>query len=230
MTPAVLKVSEVFESLQGEGASAGVPCVFLRLATCNLRCAWCDTKYTWDFKQYRYENEVREVPVEVVATELRALRSRRLVVTGGEPLLQQPTLEALLLELGDEWTVEVETNGTLAPSPALAARVDQWNVSPKLENSGEPLARRLDRVVLDTFASTGKAWLKLVLETGDADEATALVRNLGWPVERVLFMPQARSRAELLDRSPAIAELSRAHGVRFSSRLHLVLWGERRGV
>src|SRR4051794_41183262 len=63
----MLKISEIFESLQGEGVSIGAPCIFVRLAQCNLHCTWCDTKYTWDFERYRYEDEVREQPVAEVA-------------------------------------------------------------------------------------------------------------------------------------------------------------------
>ena len=64
--PTKLKLSEVFESIQGEGPSAGLPCVFVRLATCNLHCSYCDTKYTWDWQNYDYEREVRVVPLAVV--------------------------------------------------------------------------------------------------------------------------------------------------------------------
>src|SRR5450432_3522794 len=92
---AELKVSEIFESLQGEGASVGAPCVFVRLAQCNLHCAWCDTKYTWDFVRYRYEDEVREQSVAEVAQLVNDTTSRRLVLTGGEPLLQQRALKEL---------------------------------------------------------------------------------------------------------------------------------------
>ena len=89
-----LKISEIFESIQGEGASAGAPCSFLRLATCNLRCSYCDTKYSWDFKNYDYDTEVELVSVDEVLRRLP--RTDRIVVTGGEPLLQQGALLELL--------------------------------------------------------------------------------------------------------------------------------------
>src|SRR3954468_10173863 len=91
-TSAMLKVSEIFESLQGEGVSTGMPCIFVRLAQCNLHCTWCDTKYTWDFERYRYEDEGREVTAREIAERVNATVSRRLVLTGGEPLLQQRPL------------------------------------------------------------------------------------------------------------------------------------------
>lgn len=226
-----LRVSEIFESIQGEGASAGMPCVFLRLATCNLRCSYCDTKYTWDFEAYRYEDEVRHRDVADVLREVLALRPLRLVITGGEPLLQQPAVEALVGALGDGTAVEVETNGTFEPSPALVRRVTQWNVSPKLENSGESEERRLHRAALGALLATGRAWLKLVVASeGDAAEAEALVQALGWPRERTLFMPLAASRTELRARQPLVRLLARARGVGVSPRLHVEQWDGRRGV
>jgi 7-carboxy-7-deazaguanine synthase len=231
-TTCTLRLSEIFESIQGEGASAGAPSVFVRLATCNLRCSWCDTKYTWDWSQHRYEDEVRHVDVaEVAAQVLSKSDTHHLVVTGGEPLLQDGALVTLLAALPPERYVEMETNGTLLPSAALAGRVDQWNVSPKLANSGEPAVRRLVPSALAAFAATGRAWLKLVVETeGDLTETDELVRLLGWPLERVLLMPQAGSKEELAARAPLVERWARSRGVGTSPRLHVERWGGRRGV
>jgi len=230
-TSATLKVSEIFESLQGEGVSTGAPCVFVRLAQCNLHCTWCDTKYTWDFERYRYEDEVREQSAADIAQVVNAATSRRLVLTGGEPLLQQRALKELFARLAPDIAVEVETNGTIVPEPATLARVNQWNVSPKLENAGDPEQFRIRPESLCALRDSGRAYLKLVVN-GDADfaEADALVARLAWPIDRVTFMPQAADREELRARSLAVAEAARARSYRFSSRLHLELWGGRRGT
>lgn len=226
-----LRISEIFESIQGEGASAGEPCVFVRLATCNLRCVWCDTKYTWDWDQYRYSDEVRHMTVGDVATEVRKRARGRVVVTGGEPLLQEAALSALLLALPRNLAIEIETNGTLAPGPALGERVDQWNVSPKLANSGESEERRLHDGALAALRDTGRAWLKLVVGSdADGAEADALVTRLSWPRERVLFMPLAANRAELRERTPLVLRIATARGVGVSPRLHVEKWDGRRGV
>jgi 7-carboxy-7-deazaguanine synthase len=224
---ATLKVSEVFDSLQGEGPSLGQPCAFLRLAGCNLRCTWCDTKYTWDWEHYSYAENVR-------VTEVRELRERlspasRLVITGGEPLLQQAGLIELLGSLPGGMFVEVETNGTRSPSDELLDRVNQWNVSPKLSGSGETRERRLCLDVLTRLKSTQRATLKLVVGSeAEVEEARELVATLGWPLARVQFMPQASSRAALLERMPETAKWALGAGVGFSPRLHLLLWdGER---
>lgn len=225
------ELSEIFESIQGEGPSAGERCIFVRLATCNLRCSWCDTRYTWDWHAYRYEDEVTTVAVAEVAARVGRAAARRLVVTGGEPLLQQPALQMLLSNLPTSLVVEVETNGTILPAPALVARIDQWNVSPKLANSGEPERRRLRSSALETLRDTGRAYLKLVVESeGDLAEADALVRGLAWPHERVLLMPQASRRDELRERSGWVRRAAEARGFRASPRLHIERWDGRRGV
>ncbi len=226
-----LKLSELFVSLQGEGPSLGKPCAFLRLAGCNLHCRFCDTKYTWDFQTYRYEDEVRIRSVADVASEILATGQPRLVVTGGEPLIQRRALERLLALLPSTFVVEVETNGTFAPGEALAARVDQWNVSPKLENGGDPRAARVVPAALGALLATGRAYLKFVLDAAsDAEEALALARELGVASERVLFMPQATTPGELSARAPLVAAEALARGVGYSHRLHVELWGGRRGT
>ena len=83
----VLRLSEVFDSLQGEGVSMGKPCRFVRLALCNLHCHYCDTKYTWDFEHFDYETEVREASLAAVAQQLATAPAGHVVITGGEPLL-----------------------------------------------------------------------------------------------------------------------------------------------
>jgi len=224
-----LKVSEIFQSLQGEGVSSGAPCVFVRLAQCNLHCTWCDTKYTWDFERYRYEDEVREQTVAEVAQIVNAAPSRRLVLTGGEPLLQQRALKEFFARLAPDIAVEVETNGTIVPESAALARVNQWNVSPKLSNAGDPEQFRIRPEALAALRDSGRAYLKLVVD-GDFAEADALVARLSWPSDRVSLMPQAADREQLRARSFAVAEAARVRSYRFSSRLHLELWGGRRGT
>jgi organic radical activating enzyme len=228
---ALLKISEIFESLQGEGVSSGSPAIFVRLAQCNLHCTWCDTKYTWDFDNYRYEDEVRERTAAEIAELVNASASRRVILTGGEPLLQQRALKELFARLAPEIVVEVETNGTIAPEPEALWRVNQWNVSAKLSSAGDPEQFRIKPDVLATFRGAACAYLKLVVRTeADFAEADALVQRLAWPSERVLLMPEANDREQLRARSLDVAQAAHARGFRFSSRLHLELWGGRRGT
>jgi organic radical activating enzyme len=228
--PSILKLSETFSSLQGEGPSAGAPAFFVRLALCNLRCSWCDTRYTWDFERYRYEDEVREVEVSEVVEAIVASGQPRVILTGGEPLLQTRALELLVNALPASLAVEIETNGTLEPSAILRERVDQWNVSPKLAHSGETAERRQRLGPLAALKSTGRAYLKLVVCSGDdRSEVEALIDRLDWPRDRVCLMPEATSPNLHAERAPSVAALSQELSVRFSPRLHVLLWGGERG-
>jgi organic radical activating enzyme len=227
------KLSELFASIQGEGPNAGAASIFLRLAQCNLHCRWCDTKYTWDWSAHRFEDEVRVESVVEVARRVSELSGNRLVVTGGEPLLQEAALVELfrLLDAERRLAIEVETNGTIPPNAALAERVDQWNVSPKLANSGDPERLRLRPEVLSAFRETGRAFLKLVVESpADADEAEALVHCVDWPRNRVLLMAQAAARETLAERGPLVLTEALRRGFGYSPRLHVERWNGARGT
>jgi len=224
-----LEVIEIFESLQGEGPSVGQPALFLRLAGCNLGCQWCDTAYAWDWTRFDRKAAKRMV-VSDLAAQVRDLPGRRLVVTGGEPLIQQKSVSALLAAIEAERFVEVETNGTVVPIESLLSRVDQWNVSPKLSHNGQPLEKRIRLDALRALRDTERAWLKLVVRSeADLQEAEDLVRELGWTKSRVQFMPLARNRDEHRQRAAALAEACLARGYGFSPRLQLDLWDGRRG-
>jgi organic radical activating enzyme len=138
-----LVVNECFgPTIQGEGPSAGRRCGFVRLGRCNQACTWCDEAQTWDWRRYDPAVELYEMDVDEVLARLDAMDVDMVVVTGGEPLLQQRGLEELLRAIkGRGWRIEIETAGTVAPTMADGL-VDQWNVSPKLANSGNPPARR----------------------------------------------------------------------------------------
>jgi len=242
---AELTISEVFVSVQGEGPSAGKPAAFVRLGHCNLTCSYCDTPYTWDFARYDEAKELRRVPLPELTAFLLDQGPGLVVVTGGEPLIQQKVLERLFLEVderalkraeplwpdtGGRLSIEVETNGTIRPTSGLAARVNQWNVSPKLRSSGEPAERRLRENTLRWFSEQPSAFFKFVVDTSEsADEALELVELLGLPKQRVLFMPEAKNRRELEAREHLVAEWARQRDVRFTSRVHLKLWDGERG-
>lgn len=227
----VLRLSEVFDSLQGEGVNMGKPCRFVRLALCNLHCHYCDTKYTWDFEQFDFDTEVSEASLEAVAAQLSGAPGNHVVITGGEPLLQQRALARVFERLPADVFIEIETNGTRVPLPSVAARVNQWNVSPKLSTAGDPEALRIKPDALLALRDTGRAYLKIVVTTeAERDEAEALRQRFGFAKDRTLLMPEATTPEDLEARSPRVAAWSQGLGVRFSSRLHVALWGGRRGT
>ena len=222
---------EIFHSLQGEGTQLGTPSVFLRLALCNLTCTWCDTKYTWDWGTYDYGSEVMELNPEQVIERIVAFDCRHLVVTGGEPLIQQSPLAALLEELKAlGYTFEVETNGTIPPSDAMARVIDQWNVSPKLNNSGNSLTQREVPRALKAFTALATACFKFVV-TGpeDLDEIKVLAARYNLNHQRILVMPEGRERETIEEKSQWLSQLCLEEGYRFTTRLHILLWSDVRG-
>lgn len=218
---------EIFYSLQGEGASAGAPAVFVRLYGCNLGCGWCDTAYSWDSKTGGIVMPAREL-----AEAISSYPCRRIVLTGGEPLMQQEGLPELLDLLPDH-AIEVETNGTLAPSDYLADRVEQFNVSPKLGHAGVSPSAALRPDVLGHYATTlaARSWFKFVVSNeADIVVVNRLAEECNMDRNRVILMPLAADRQQLEAIRLHIAELAIKHGLRFSDRLHMTLWGDRKGV
>lgn len=227
--PQQLRVSEIFRSLQGEGPSAGLPATFLRLTGCNLRCRYCDTPYTWDATRFDLAEQSRWLAVPVVFEQLIQAGPSRLVITGGEPLLQQEALAELLTLLPSDLAVEIETNATRRALPLLLRRINQWNLSPKLASAGV-MRPQDDRLQITEFRNTGVAYLKLVIaDAGDLQEADLLVSELDWPKAQVVLMPEGHTQSRLMELSPFVAEAALARGYRFSTRLHVLLWGDKRG-
>jgi organic radical activating enzyme len=224
---------EIFASVQGEGPSAGEPCAFVRLSRCNLACTWCDTAYTWRFSgPDAYDRKAEQVTLSEpeVADRIRALGRERLVITGGEPLLQGAALARMVARLPG-MHVEVETNGTVAPHPALDRLVHQYNVSPKLAHSGNPAARALIPERLAAFAADPRAFFKFVVASpGDLAEVLALAERFGIPGERLFVMPEGTDSATLRERTAWLADWAATHGVWVSDRLHIHLYGDTRGT
>ena len=231
---------EIFASVQGEGPSMGMPVAFMRLSRCNLACVWCDTAYTWHFQgderphrggvEYDRKANQLSLPEDEVAARIMALGQSRLVITGGEPLLQAPAL-ARLLELLPDVSVEIETNGTTkAPAP-LDIRIDQFNVSPKLAHSGNPAELALLPERLDAYATDPRAWFKFVIaEPPDVDEVLALRDRYRFRPGHVFLMAEGTDSETLREREKWLAPLCVRHGFRLSDRLHIHLFGDTRAT
>jgi len=218
-----MQVAEVFYSIQGEGVTAGLPAVFVRLQGCSVGCSWCDTKYTWD------PEAGSAVNLDALVEEVSAYPCRRAVVTGGEPL-ESPSFALLLKALGGQgFTIEVETSGTVPPPPSVDRSV-QWNVSLKLAGSDVDEARRLKPDAIRAFLARDAWWKFVVTSDADVAEVLQLAERFALPRARILLQPEAVHREDLLERSRWVVEACKLYGFAFSPRLHVLLWGAKRGV
>lgn len=168
-------IVEIFSSIQGEGLLIGTPSNFVRLAGCNLRCTWCDTKYSW------VKSDGRPMTLETILKSLDSV-PQWTTVTGGEPLLQDILpLVVALKEMG--FKVAVETNGTVRPKEEVRKIVDVFSVSPKLSNSGHKL--RYD------FRDDWGTYYKFVIVNPEEDlrEVRDFVEAQGIRKEKVIVQP-----------------------------------------
>ena len=231
--PVVLPLSEAFgPTYQGEGPATGRRCYFVRLGLCNLACEWCDTPYTWDTTRYDVAAECPDTPVAAILTRLEALGARPgelVVLSGGEPLMHHPRLPHLL-DGPYEW--HVETNGTIPPPPWWGELVTHTTVSPKLITA-DPARKRLKPRALTgwaQYARDGAAVFKVVVKTPeDVAAAAALGDTYGVPRAAVWVMPEGTTPTAVLEGHRTIIDAALEHGVSTTTRLHTLLWGEKRG-
>lgn len=237
----MLRINETFgPTIQGEGRSVGKEVYFLRLADCNLHCVWCDTPYTWNWigtphshpEKFDRDRERHLMSVDEVMHRFRDKKPKALVVSGGEPLMQQKELAKLFETLKClDWWIEVETNGTLVPNEGFAAHVDQFNCSPKLSNSGDPERLRTRPEALKWFAGSTKTDFKFVVSSeADVEEIESLITRFDMKRERIFLMPLGKTRAEQALTTTLTMGLADKHGILFSPRKHVLLWDQKRGV
>lgn len=234
--PGELVVAEVFgPTFQGEGRSLGRRVGFLRLSRCNLDCGhgpgstWaCDTPYTWDWNRYEPAREQSVRTIENIVGQIAAMGVDRIVVTGGEPMIQQRRLVPLLEAAAARgWTVEIETNGTITPDPRVAELVGQFTVSPKVSGSGVAPAKGLRPTALAALRDTGRAVFKFVAAGPDElDEIDRVVRE--HRLSPIMIMPAGTRADEVIRVGRELADPVLARGWDLTTRLHVLLWGDER--
>lgn len=228
-------ISEIFFSLQGEGELTGVPSVFVRTSGCNLRCNWCDTPYA------SWSPEGTTMSVDAIVAEVKKHPARHVVLTGGEPMIAKelPALAAALKQLGYHLTIE--TAATVAPAGIAC---DLASLSPKLANSLPderlPASWREKHAALRWQPDVVKAWLAgygyqlkfVVSSEADVNEIETLLAQLGMVIPRakVLLMPEGTTVETLRARAGWLGELCKARGYRYAPRLHVELYGNKRGT
>jgi 7-carboxy-7-deazaguanine synthase len=223
-----LRIAEIFHSIQGEGSLVGVPSVFVRTSGCNLRCQWCDTPYT------SWHPEGGEWPLDRIFAEVDAYPARHVVVTGGEPMIARGIVDLTCGLRARGLHITIETAGTVF----VPVECDLMSISPKLANSTPAggWAERHDSLriqpeVVRRLMSVYDYQLKFVIaQPEDMVEVRELVRVFDADAAKVILMSEGIEAAGLRERGLWLVEICKREGFRFSPRLHVELWGNRRGT
>ena len=231
-----MKISEIFYSIQGEGILSGVPSVFVRTTGCNLRCTWCDTPYT------SWNPEGRDISIDDILAEVREFgvhqRAKHVVATGGEPMIAEGIVELTHRLKAAGIHITIETAGTVHKDVSC----DLMSISPKLANStpherdGGRWAAQHDRLryqpeVLRALMHQFEYQLKFVVSSpDDLTEIEAILQDIGANRDRVVLMAEGTDAETVRKRAEWITEICKRQGFRYSPRLHIDLWGNRRGV
>jgi 7-carboxy-7-deazaguanine synthase len=236
----VLPVNEVFgPTWQGEGPHTGRRCFFVRLGMCNLHCSWCDTPYTWDPTRYDLDTENPDRTVAQIRTRLYDLGAQAddvVVLSGGEPFIHHHKIRALLESAPFAW--HVESNATIAPPlwTFLPGAFSHVTLSPKVAQDDDPEGRRLPVRALDRWGILTReypdriAWKFVARHNADVHAAELVRRNHGVPKANVWIMPEGTEPLEVVDRQRALAPAVEAAGFNLTTRLHTLLWADKRGV
>ncbi len=227
-----MQITEIFYSIQGEGKFVGMPSVFIRVANCNLRCVWCDTKYA------SWAPEAQDWPISDIVHAIEPFPTQYVVITGGEPCFA-PEIALLtqhLHSLGKHITLE--TNGTIYPQGIVA---DLVSISPKLSHSipkdsqwaEHQKAHCLKPEILKQWHSHFECQFKFVVACpSDLQEIQDIIQQLDpTPANgQILLMPLGTTAQSLTQQSQWVIQECLTHGYRFCTRLHIYLFGERRGI
>jgi 7-carboxy-7-deazaguanine synthase len=239
-------VNEMYRCLQGEGPNSGKPSLLVRFQICNLRCTWCDTPYTHtlksdpvDFSNPMGAQKFQRYGLEELMEAIQSLTptSRHVILTGGEPTLQN--LAPLFEGLGRTHTFEVESNGTTIPHTKHSSfleshyKTTQWNISPKGKNAGEKWdAESLHHWSLLSHKQEN-VFFKFVVRFNQRNEDLAeiqLFEDTFLPAKgRIIVMPEG---TELTSQCHTdwLADVCLEKNYRLSLRLHVLLFGPQRGV
>jgi len=221
-------INEIFYSLQGEGSLLGVPSVFVRIAGCPLRCKWCDTKYAWG------ESAGEEMSIEAIAEKVLAFEIRHVVITGGEPMVNDELI-ALIDAIDDpSLHITIETSGI---EYVGGLKCDLMSISPKLSNSVEansgekPEVEPLNIDAIQRLIDEYDYQIKFVVDSpDDLNEIAGVIAKLkNINPYKIMLMPQASTKVEYVKKLPMVAEIAKNTGFALSPRLQVELWGNSRG-
>lgn len=243
-----MKISELFYSVQGEGKRAGIPSFFIRTNHCNLRCKFtggnlCDTSYTSWFPDDK--KNLGEVEISDIVSEYKKYLCKDIVITGGEPAMYKDEMEELCNELKKikpECYITIETNGTYSGN--FLKCIDLISVSPKLKSSvpfntefekmhennrlSIPVLKEIN--LMKKNKSLDVQWKFVFTGENDIDEIKELQKKVGFDNEDIFLMPEGITKEELERKRGITLENCLKNNFNFTDRLHIIVWGNKRGV
>lgn len=236
----LLSGDATFYTIQGEGPTLGMPCVFCRLHNCNLRCSWCDAYYTWFEESVEFWTEPKRVSFEECARMIEdkwVTGNPRVIFSGGEPLIQKKQIDQVVNELYKgftikdpySWSVEIETNGTLMPTDK-GLKHYQFNCSPKLRNSDNKeyaMVKPRCLQALDKGHTTFKFVCKSEEDLQEIEER--YLEHISY--DKIIIMPEGIVEEEITAHARALYEPCLKRGWRMTPRFQAIFAdGARRGV
>ncbi len=231
-----LHLSEHFYSIQGEGKTAGQPAIFWRFKGCVLDCVWCDTSEVWRTGTAYNFADLYDLFNNAGYFALLNSGKSVLVLTGGDPLIQQDKIAAFFTlcegrgERVGSWRIEVENQGSLMPHPQFSAFIHQWNISPKLANSGMPLDKRIVPGVIDYLVRHNSYFKFPVSRDADMPEVLDYMKTYRVPPSRTYLMPLCATDVDHARVGRDVIELCKTYGLKFSPRMQLAFWNKATGV
>lgn len=234
-----LRINRVYDraTVQGEGPYTGRRCTFVRLWGCNLHCVWCDSAETWDTRGlngivYPKDQNCDSMTVDAIVAAILPMHVALVIVTGGEPLMQQGGVASLAKQLDYSGIgVHVETNGTIDPEPTWDW-IDHYVVSPKLPSAaaGEHALRTAVLAKFAHLAKAQRASFKFVCTSrADIEAVRDVVGHVGIDPATVWIMPEGIDALIVRSGLIAMADTALEHGFNLSGRLHIDIWGSDRG-
>ena len=239
-----LAISEVFSSIQGEGKTVGIPSVFIRLGGCNLMCGGMGTQFDNELHNgAEWRCDTVEVWMKASSTEIKDVldeecykaikNDAHIVLTGGEPMMQQKGLEELINYIKDNINpdpyIEVETNGTITPNDFLLEEVSLWNCSPKLSNSGNDKELAYKPLTISCLNQKHTIFKFVINDTKEWEE----VKELYLPIvdrDKIYLMPAGENQKLLNENKLRVVEMAKENYLNFTSRLHIEIWNKKTGV
>jgi len=220
--------AEIYPAVQGEGRTIGMPCIFVRLFGCSLRCAFCDSKHT-------FENcNSINLTTEEVVKEIRSLQIERVVFTGGEPGLQYKEIEKVIDKLGSGYLFELETNGTIVYPESFISKISQINCSPKLKSSNQ--LNNLDSKRFNKEAIKSLPLERTIFKFVISNEKEDMIELMDWrtinkiPRSNIYLMPEGINSQKIIEGTRNLIEKYSSKGYNISTRLHIILYNNLKKV